>query len=328
MLASNPNPKISGAYEGTTVNLGEDGVSHLDWTGTVRSLPDRLDQPLRWERPRMIFVNSMSDLFHVGVDFQFLAEVVAVMSVARRHTFQVLTKRPQNMAEWLNDEYFLRLVDEHRARIAPQFGPLTWPLPNVWWGTSIESATYNYRADLLRKVPAVVRWVSFEPLIQPVHRSGYGKPETPRSPLDLTGIHWAVVGGESKQPGRPAPRPMHPAWARYLRDRCQADGVPFFFKQWGEWAPWMTLHDFLDGTDQATYMGNENTGIVHVNGHNTRGRAFGSLSNRLTPFDGDEPGDDWVMQKVGKKTAGRLLDGRTWDQYPEEVFGGDHDHQA
>ncbi|HWT81477.1 MAG TPA: phage Gp37/Gp68 family protein [Candidatus Methylomirabilis sp.] len=177
-----------------------------------------LEHPLHWKKPQRIFVNSMSDLFHEAVPDDFIRRVFAVMQQASWHTFQVLTKRAERLAT---------------------LGPsLPWPA-NVWMGVSVETPKYLPRMDQLRSVPAQVRFVSFEPLL-----AGLG-------PLDLTGIGWAIVGGESG----PGARPMEQAWVTEIRDQCVAQGVPFFFKQWGG---------------------------------------------------------------VNKKKAGRLLDGRTWDESPTD----------
>lgn len=158
--------------------------------------PDALDAPLRWKTPRVIFVNSMSDLFHKDVPFEYIQKCFAVMKEASQHTFQVLTKRPERVAE-LN-------------------GELTWP-KNVWMGTSIENTDYLDRIRSLQKVSAKVRFLSVEPLLGPI------------SKLPLRGIHWVIVGGESG----PGARPMEAEWVRQIRDQCVAKSVPFFFKQWG-----------------------------------------------------------------------------------------------
>lgn len=158
--------------------------------------PDVVEVPLRWRKARMIFVNSMSDLFHKDVPAEFIARCFSVMAEASRHTFQVLTKRPERALE-----------------LAEQ---LPWPA-NVWLGTSVESADYVGRIRTLVKIPAAVRFLSVEPLLGPIPR------------LPLTGIGWVIVGGESG----PGARPMEMAWVRQIRDRCLAYDVPFFFKQWG-----------------------------------------------------------------------------------------------
>lgn len=164
----------------------------------VRLWPERLDQPRRWTRPRNIFVNSMSDLFHPDVSDDYVVAVFESMRAAPQHRFQVLTKRPGRMAA------VLRRV-------------LSLPLPHVWLGTSVESAHYLWRADKLRETPAAVRFLSLEPLLGPLPG------------LDLTDIDWVIVGGES---GHHA-RPMDLDWARDIRDQCAEASVAFFFKQTG-----------------------------------------------------------------------------------------------
>ena len=177
---------------------------------------DVLERPLSWRKPQTIFVNSMSDLFHERVPLAFIRRVFDVMQRASWHRFQVLTKR--------------------HLRLAKVAGELPWP-PNVWMGVSVENSQYVERIDALRAVPAAVRFLSLEPLLGPI-------PD-----LDLTDIHWAIVGGESG----PGARPMEKKWVLSIRDQCAAAETAFFFKQWGG---------------------------------------------------------------VQKKRAGRLLDGRTWDQMP------------
>ena len=164
--------------------------------GNVVLHDERLEQPLRWRRPRMIFVNSMSDLFHELVPLSFIERVFTVMGMAEHHTFQILTKRHERM-----------------AALAPK---LTWP-PNVWMGVSIENRRWAERAEHLRRVPAAVRFISAEPLLGPLDG------------LDLDGIDWLIAGGES---GR-GHRPVRAEWLRDLRDACEDAGVAFFFKQWG-----------------------------------------------------------------------------------------------
>jgi protein gp37 len=166
----------------------------------LRLWPERLEVPLRWRRPRVVFVNSMSDLFHEDIPDDYVAEVFDVMGRAEQHTFQVLTKRQDRLAE-----------------LARQ---LPWPR-NVWMGVTIENRRFVHRADALREVPAAVRFISAEPLLGPLER------------LDLTGIDWLIAGGESG----PRHRRIEPVWVTELRDRCQREGVAFFFKQWGGLRP-------------------------------------------------------------------------------------------
>lgn len=221
------------------------------FTGEIRVIPERMDQPLRWRKPRRVFVNSMSDLFHQDVPVEFIGSVFAVMTAAQQHIFQVLTKRPQRMSRLISGgdpamslaaaEYWLNYL-----RLGPGDFPEDVPPRNIWLGTSIESDRYTFRADHLRATGAAIRFLSLEPLIGPVPS------------LDLEGIDWVIVGGESG----PRARPMHPDWVRDIRDRCVEADVPFFFKQWGEWSP--------------------------------------------------EEG----VRRVGKRAAGRNLDGRVWDEMP------------
>jgi protein gp37 len=157
---------------------------------------DALEAPYRWRKPRVVFVNSMSDLFHERVPFDFVQDLFRVMADNSRHTFQVLTKRPETALAYAAE--------------------LPWS-DNVWLGASIENAFYVHRARTLRRIPARVRFLSVEPLLGPIPR------------LPLQGIHWVIVGGESG----PGARPMDADWVRRIRDRCRASGVPFFFKQWG-----------------------------------------------------------------------------------------------
>ncbi len=158
--------------------------------------PHMLELPLRWKKPQTIFVNSMSDLFHEDVPLEYIRRVFDVMRRAHWHRFQVLTKRSERLAE-----------------LDPQ---LEWS-PNIWMGVSVESAEYRSRIDDLRATRTTIKFLSLEPLLGPLHD------------LDLHGIQWVIVGGES---GFRA-RPMDPAWAIDLRDQCRRARVPFFFKQWG-----------------------------------------------------------------------------------------------
>jgi len=158
--------------------------------------PDLLELPLRWKKPRVIFVNSMSDLFHKDVPTRFIEDCFDVMRRAKQHTFQVLTKRPERVVEMATN--------------------LPWP-ENVWMGTSVENSDYSWRSQELANVPAAVRFLSVEPLLGPI----------PRLPLQR--IDWVIVGGESG----PGARPMESSWVRQIRDRCERYEVPFFFKQWG-----------------------------------------------------------------------------------------------
>ncbi|MGB7157716.1 MAG: phage Gp37/Gp68 family protein [Tepidisphaeraceae bacterium] len=158
--------------------------------------PKALELPARWRKPRRIFVNSMSDLFHPDVPLHYIRRVFRVMNECPRHSFQILTKRPEIAAAYAAD--------------------LNWS-SNIWMGTSIENVLVASRASSLRTIPAKTRFLSLEPLLGPLPR------------LDLNGIHWVIVGGESG----PGARPIEARWVEQIRDRCLSAGVPFFFKQWG-----------------------------------------------------------------------------------------------
>jgi len=172
------------------------GQSNYTAGFNLRTHDNVLPLPLRWKKSRTIFVNSMSDLFHEKVPAAFISKVFRVMSRAPQHTFQVLTKRSENML--------------HLSHSLP------WP-ENVWMGVSVENSDYLERIDDLRDTPARTKFISFEPLLGPI------------LDIDLTGIDWVIVGGESG----PRARPMAPSWVKDIRDQCLSAGVPFFFKQWG-----------------------------------------------------------------------------------------------
>lgn len=266
----------------------------------VQLRPDKLALPLRWTKPRKVFVNSMSDLFHEKVSDEYIARVFSVMACAERHTFQLLTKRHGRMRSLLNSEAFRELVFKCQALELP--GDVMgdyWPLPNVWLGVSAED---QRRADLripaLLDTPAAVRFISAEPLLGPIDLSRFVEDDGEK--FDLPPLSWVIVGGESG----PGARPMHPDWARSLRDQCVAAGVPFLFKQWGEWAP--NQHPPLRACVCDWYDGRE--------ADICRNDPCRKLSK---PPYVDDPRAQ--MQRVGKKRAGRELDGRTWDQYPEKA---------
>lgn len=166
--------------------------------------PERLQQPLGWRRSRMIFVNSMSDLFHKAVPREFIDRVFDTMEAADWHVFQVLTKRSSLMRNYLRSRYAVQPPPQH-----------------IWFGVSVEDHRARVRIRHLREAPAAVRFLSIEPLIGPV------------GPMHLEEIHWVIAGGESG----PGARPMHVSWAREVRDQCAQQGVPFFFKQWGGLRP-------------------------------------------------------------------------------------------
>lgn len=250
---------------------------------------DRLLQPLKWKKPSMVFVNSMSDLFHEDVPFSFVDKVFASMALCYDHTFQILTKRPERMVEYFSRDNLkarlmteLDLIGEENdhlfdkcCRVACLIPMTKGPvLKNVWLGVSVEDQkAADERIPLLMQVPAFVRFLSCEPLIGPVDISNY-------LPAQGKGrINWVIVGGESG----PKARHMHPDWARDLRDQCQAAGIAFFFKQWGSLVP---VQEHVPG---AKYPDGSEVPYEH---------------NAVT------------YKRIGKKAAGRLLDGQLHDAYP------------
>ena len=291
-------------YEGLIAKGGQ-------WNGKVRVVDSVFDQPLRWVKPRRIFVNSMSDLFHEAVSFDVIAMIFSIMSVTTRHTYQILTKRPERMLaffEWACDglDYPFKIADAWPPGLAwkpaghgrggyDNCGP-NWPFENVWLGVSVEDqATADARIPLLLEAPAAVRWISTEPLLGAISFEGMWV-EFENIAIHqnmLEALDWVVVGGESG----PRARPMHPDWPRTLRDQCEAAGVPFLFKQWGEWAP--------RGPAVMGYPSVEGVLRIRLTDLGENGSDLGA--------EGDNHA--W-MQRIGKKAAGRLLDGVLHDAYP------------
>ncbi len=278
----------------------------------VRLWPERLDLPLRWRKPKRIFLNSMSDLWHDAVGADFIARVFAVIALAERHTFQVLTKRPGRMRSVLaSDRFWGRVRDA-----IPDYGPLTPAaeaaigsrfLPNLWLGVSVESQKWAaVRLDKLAAVSAGgVRFASCEPLL---------------GPLDLrpwlgSGLDWIITGGESG----PKARPVHPDWVRSLRDQCLASGVAFLHKQWGEYLPVQVTDD--SGFAGGRVFDDPRTGRRSAAVIREPGGPFGSgVLRPMRAGDHDGNGqmldDDTIAVRLGKGRAGRVLDGRTWDEFP------------
>jgi protein gp37 len=311
---------------------------HYEHGFDLQLRPEMLDQPFHWAKPRHIFVCSMADLFHKDVPDEFIDQVFAVMALAPRHTFQVLTKRPERMAEYVSGAYarVRAVVDEpspvRRAYLdsLPRYAreeaikqwwtnlpAEQWPLPNVWVGTSVENQRVAFdRVSALLQTPGNVRFISAEPLLGPLDLEGFFYavgPSTAGPFTDAIGrrrlefgyggiggqmitavpthdIAWLIVGGESG----PGARPMHPDWARSLRDQATEAGVAFLFKQWGEFVHVMPAEDRR-----------EPNLFVSDTGH------VGTKEQAL-----DLGWSAQGMWRVGKKAAGRELDGRTWDEYP------------
>ena len=242
--------RLKGMGSAKYQNDGDPRTSGPGFGVTVH--PDALSEPLRWRKQATVFVNSMSDLFHAKVPREFVARVFAVMAATPQHTYQILTKRPERMARMLTDlctcgaghtpgVHFRSDMEWAATSHSPTYVPgldhgifhrSSWPLPSVWLGTSIESDGYSRRADALRNTPAAIRFISAEPLLGPLPS------------LDLTGIDWLILGGESG----PGARPMDLGWVRELLAQCRETGTAPFVKQlgtvWagggkgGDWAVW------------------------------------------------------------------------------------------
>ncbi len=260
--------------------------------------PDTIPVPMRWKKPRTVFVNSMSDLFHKDVDHETIAEVWTTMALCPQHTFQILTKRPKRMAAYVPTKVDVEMrLTGHAPTIdwqcreypvAQELGEAYW-LPNVWLGTSIENDRYTFRADHLRATPAAVRFLSCEPLLGPLPS------------LNLDDIDWVIVGGESG----PGARPMQPDWVRDIRDRCNEAGVSFFFKQWGAWLPY-------EPDPQPPFWAGQDGDLV--DGHHLP--ADLSQGDPVAGWWAYDLEHEAIFRKVGKHAAGRRLDGRTWDELP------------
>jgi protein gp37 len=287
-------------------------------TTGVKRHSERLHLPLRWRNPRRVFVNSLSDLFHDQVPDEYIAEVFAVMAMARQHTFQLLTKRHARMRSLLNQPSFAADVYVRCAqRGATSLPEPWWPLPNLWLGVSVENQQWaGIRIPALLDTPAAVRWLSCEPLIGLVDLDPYIGPlvlrkgDSGRCGTQWTEygdlIDWVVAGGESG----PGARPMHPDWARTLRDQCVAAGVPYFHKQNGAWIE--------TDRENATHLLKVD-GTLVAREDATMDHPYGLSSGRDQDLvDRGHPG--WVrVRRTTKKAAGRILDGRTWDEYPSVV---------
>lgn len=294
------------------------------WTGETRFNEAVLLDPLKWKRPRRIFVCAHGDLFHESVPDEWIDRVFAVMALAHWHQFQVLTKRPDRMRAYLTGDR-----GELKAAIAVNamrqgmgdLRPVQLPLQNVWLGTSVEDQKRaDERIPDLLATPAAVRFLSCEPLLGPVdlrefngghyfqnaltgHR-WHDDPEGGAAASDDAGgkIDWVIAGGESG----PGARPMHPDWARQLRDQCAEAGVPFFFKQWGAWVPQVGAVDgWAIGDDP------ELSRFDHRDWDATA-QQFGKS---YRPAWCDERDDDTVS-RIGKKLAGNMLDGRQHLEMP------------
>lgn len=307
-------------------------------TTGVQLHPERLDWPLRWRKPRKIFVPSLADLWHKDVPDDLIVDVFAVMALTPQHIYQNPTKRPARMRSLLNSAEFwyavgrkARHLGYHYKQGANYLGggqniydTAEWEtrrhLDNVWLGVSTEDQeTADLRIPALLDTPAAVRFLSCEPLLGPVDLSivRVRNGTLPVSPLAVhydqdsgAGTHpisWVIVGGESGS----GARPMHPDWARTLRDQCNAAGVAFFFKQFGAWAPWMSHPEGEDGPGDTFINPDGETGHVW----------FNENLDYPTNYAGPWGPESHIVSRVGKKAAGRVLDGRVWDEFPPAVTG-------
>jgi len=281
--------------------------------------PDRLEAPLHWRKPRVIFVCSMGDLFHEDVPFDFIDQVYAVMALAPQHTFLVLTKRAERMAEYFNDSWRQVEIGIEVERISDiDVEGIAWPLTNAWHGVTAEDQQRaDERIHQLLKVPGK-RFLSIEPMLGPTRIDNVYNGYFFQNPLtghrwhdnpDGNGasdnhgekIHTVILGGESG----PGARPMHPDWARSVRDQCAAADVPFFFKQWGEWRP------------RVGEWEPKPFGIFPSGDYYQAGLLMGPVNSEAVEIGRLHPGEQYEMiHRVGKKKAGRLLDGREHNDLP------------
>lgn len=271
---------------------------------------ESLMEPFKWKKPRRVFVNSMSDLFHEDVSFWFIDKVFAVMASTPQHTYQILTKRADIMERWFNHYRDTGFVNEgmqgnerirylawHKFGQKLPYENWQWPLPNVWIGVSVENQELaNYRLPFLNLIPAAVKFVSAEPLLGSIDfEQALGDSLKWHAGGLKNCISWVIAGGES---GHDA-RPMHPDWVRSLRDQCKEANVPFFFKQWGEWINIVGATIYLE-KDYIT-VNNRN---IKINTDFKKYDLFKSLMAQKGYY------------KVGTKKAGRFLDGVEHNAFP------------
>ncbi len=267
-----------------------------------------LDQPIHWQRPRKIFVCSQTDLFGDFVSNEFIDRVFGIMAMCPEHTFQILTKRASRMLEYLTGDGRSYAVESTGWRTIGRPVQLDgWPLRNVWPGISVGlQAEADRDIPLLMQTPAALRFVSYEPALGPINFHGFPMPDGNNLDDTMTwydhdrdepaGLGWIIAGGESGSNARPS----HPDWFRSARDQCQAAGVPYFFKQWGEWVPVDNSQYAPRGYSTDFYP--PLTKWIEIDG---------KVNEIVTGNAGA------FMRRVGKKAAGRLLDGREWSEFPE-----------
>ena len=302
-------PRLGALTEGT--------VKNGNWTGKFNLFPGRMKQARAWKRPRRIFIGSMTDIFHENVPDAFLDEVFGHMALAYWHTFLLLTKRPDRMHQYLSRRYMPGAIGDAVVRIGEKEGSplylpkpvIPWPFPNVWLGCTVENQDMaEKRIPDLLACPAALHFISAEPLLGGLDLGKWLAPPFESGVMHM-GMNevvagdpllgWVIGGAES---GRNA-RPWCPDWARSLRDQCKDAGVPFMWKQNGEWAPY----------DRAT-------GIIPTkeNGHSWGTiDVDGNFFPSTTAWTGDNGETEFAMVRVGKERAGHLLDGVEHMEFPE-----------
>jgi protein gp37 len=291
--------------------------------GEVRTHEDTLLIPLKWTKPRTIFVNSMSDLFHADVPFDFIDKVFAIMSMSSRHTYIIATKRPERAAEYFASKTRKWSVWQEAVILEGKSDhEFNWPLPNVWMLTSVEDQkTAAQRIPYLLQCDAVVKGISAEPLLGPIDLTnldcdGAGHPDycqinaltgvqtdMARPCRDVPKLNWVIAGGESGI--KSGVRPPNPEWFASLRDQCASAGVAFFFKQWGQWAP-VEVASLLTSPEN-DLLKVFDWSFVLADGRYTKTPQLSDLENKIFS----------VMYRVGKHNSGNELEGEQHLQYPQ-----------
>jgi protein gp37 len=265
--------------------------------------PNRLDEPMWWWKPSTVFVCSMGDLFHDDVPFDFIDRVFKRINGNPQHDFLILTKRPERMREYFarSMKFLCAVCQGTGCSYCLDHGYQNWemkPYSNVWLGVTAENQEMaDKRIPILLQIPAAVRFVSVEPMLGPVDIDSYLIVGTDHpGSIMRKGIDWVICGGETG----PKARPMHPDWTRSLRNQCQEAGVPFFFKQWGEWHPVEDYRDIFPSYNSKEFR------VINLAG----------IDETQKPVTEMTPGVAGVT-RIGRKIAGRLLDGREWNEMPE-----------
>jgi len=267
-------------------------IENGKWNGKTALRKDKLQEPSKWKKPCKIFVCDMGDLFHESVPFQWIDKIFTVCACNPHHIFQLLTKRPERALKyfnWKEPDWANEGMREDDGVKIP-FKDWKWPLDNVWIGVTVENQEQSeIRIPLLSKIPVRIKYISCEPLLGPIDLSEIIYEGQKIYPLKF--INWVIAGGESG----PGSRPMHPDWVRSLQDQCEATNIPFFFKQWGEYRPFEKMSKPNFYIDSAT---NKINFIV-----DGKWLDYPLITNCM-------------FLKIGKKKAGRLLDGIIYNEFP------------